>query len=410
VVTIWVALTVLVPAGVAASQAADSAIRDSALDAQVQAVAATLRCPVCQNLSVFDSPSELALSMKQIVREQLAAGASPDDVRSYFVARYGEWILLRPEPKGFNLVVWLLPAIALAVGGFLVVMRARRWLRQGRVPPELEAAPLSDLQTRRERLRHGLQDLDAEAAAGRIATSDHDWLKQRDTAELDRVSEILKRRGRAEAGTSPAPARGAAPAAHLRPAVVWIAGFVVFLGAAALALRSATTPRAAGAPLTGLDVAPPEGGSESPANGPTDPRLAMLEERLRRDSTDHQALLEVGHAYLGMGRLDRAAALSFKAVQLRPRAPETAEAYAHLGMVLANQGEHEVAVQSIDEALLLHPDLPEALLFRGIVSYSLQRYPVAVEAWTRYLQVAPPEADTAHVRGLLETARRLQRP
>ena len=63
-------------------------------DQQVYAVASQLRCVVCQNLSVADSPSEMAGQMRAIVRERLAAGQTPAEVRQYFVERYGDWILL----------------------------------------------------------------------------------------------------------------------------------------------------------------------------------------------------------------------------------------------------------------------------------------------------------------------------
>ena len=82
----------------------------------VHDVAAQLRCVVCQNLSVADSPSEMAGQMRGIVRERLAAGDSPAQVRQYFVDRYGEWILLAPPRRGFTLLVWLAPLVAVVVG------------------------------------------------------------------------------------------------------------------------------------------------------------------------------------------------------------------------------------------------------------------------------------------------------
>src|SRR5260370_10888038 len=109
----------------------------------VHDVASELRCVVCQNLSVADSPSEMAAQMRAIVRERLEAGETPEQVREYFVARYGEWILLAPRRVGFNLLVWGFPLAALA-GGFGVVARLlRRWSRRRRaapVPPPVDAA------------------------------------------------------------------------------------------------------------------------------------------------------------------------------------------------------------------------------------------------------------------------------
>lgn len=106
---------------------------DSALDARTTAVAAQLRCPVCQGVSIQDSPSELAQQMRSVVKEQLAAGKSEDDVRAYFTSKYGEWILLSPKAAGFNLLVYILPAIALIGGGIVIAMVVRRWIAQ--TPP-----------------------------------------------------------------------------------------------------------------------------------------------------------------------------------------------------------------------------------------------------------------------------------
>ena len=93
----------------------------------VHDVAAQLRCVVCQNLSVADSPSEMANQMRAIVRERLQAGESPAEVIQYFVDRYGEWILLAPRRQGFNWLVWLFPVAAVAVGLAVVAVVVRRW-------------------------------------------------------------------------------------------------------------------------------------------------------------------------------------------------------------------------------------------------------------------------------------------
>ena len=101
----------------------------AALEQRTREVAAELRCPVCQGESIQESPAELAQEMKAVVREQLAAGKTPDEVKAYFVARYGEWILLRPTTSGVNALLYVLPPLALLGGVILVVAIARRWLR-----------------------------------------------------------------------------------------------------------------------------------------------------------------------------------------------------------------------------------------------------------------------------------------
>lgn len=108
---------------------------DSVLEARVRQVASELRCPVCQGESIQDSPASLAQEMKAIVREQLAAGRTPDEVKAYFVEKYGEWILLRPKARGWNMMVYLLPLLAL-LGGAVVLARAtRRWSTSGTPTP-----------------------------------------------------------------------------------------------------------------------------------------------------------------------------------------------------------------------------------------------------------------------------------
>ena len=105
----------------------------------VHEVATRLRCVVCQNLSVADSPSEMAGQMRAIIRERLAAGESPDEVQRYFVQRYGEWILLSPPRRGFNLLVWLLPLVFVIAGLVVVAVLVRQWTRRPRGAAEPEA-------------------------------------------------------------------------------------------------------------------------------------------------------------------------------------------------------------------------------------------------------------------------------
>jgi tetratricopeptide (TPR) repeat protein len=98
--------------------------------------------------------------------------------------------------------------------------------------------------------------------------------------------------------------------------------------------------------------------------------------------------------------------VNLKAVQLQPDAEGTAEAFAHLGMILWSTGEPDAALKSLDKALFLHPDLPEALLYQGIILFTAERdMPRAAAVLQRYLDVAPPSANTARVKGMLDAAR-----
>ena len=134
-------LLLVTPQGAAIAQRDTSARvsqspRDAELEARTSAVAGQLRCPVCQGLSIQDSPSELAQSMRSVVREQLASGRSPDEVKAYFVSKYGEWILLAPKPSGFNILAYALPVLLLLAGGAGIAIAVRRWTGSTNVPSE----------------------------------------------------------------------------------------------------------------------------------------------------------------------------------------------------------------------------------------------------------------------------------
>jgi cytochrome c-type biogenesis protein CcmH len=128
---VWIAAGASYVPASAEAQKVDTLSRDSVLEARTSTVAAQLRCPVCQGLSLQDSPSELAQSMRAVVRDQLARGRTPDEVKAYFVSKYGEWILLAPEPRGFNLVAYAVPFLVVLAGGALIVIAVRRWTSGG---------------------------------------------------------------------------------------------------------------------------------------------------------------------------------------------------------------------------------------------------------------------------------------
>ena len=124
------ALALLVlPACLTTVAVAQTPARDAEIEATTRRLATELRCPVCQGLSLQDSPSELAQEMRGVIRDQLKAGRTPDQVKGYFIDKYGEWILLEPPATGFNLVVYALPVLAVLVGLFVVWRAVKRWTK-----------------------------------------------------------------------------------------------------------------------------------------------------------------------------------------------------------------------------------------------------------------------------------------
>lgn len=98
------------------------------LDVRARAVAKQLQCPVCESVSVADSPAELAVQMRGVIRAKLEAGESEPQILSYFVDRYGDGILVEPPRRGVSLLVWLGPIVALLLGTALTAI----WLRASR--------------------------------------------------------------------------------------------------------------------------------------------------------------------------------------------------------------------------------------------------------------------------------------
>ncbi len=129
---------------------------EEALDALAAEVASGLRCPVCRNQSIVESNADLSREMHAVVRDRLAAGETPAEIEAYFVSRYGEWILLRPQARGINLLVYGLPLVVLVLGFFVARNRLRKWASAGNEAAMLDgpaALGVEDEQWLREAIR-----------------------------------------------------------------------------------------------------------------------------------------------------------------------------------------------------------------------------------------------------------------
>src|SRR5438105_3005856 len=121
----------------------------ASLDARTDEIGALLRCPVCQGLSVADSPATMARNMKAEVREKLAAGYDQERILADFERSYGEFVRLQPPMRGVNWLVWFGPVAALIAGGAVIAWALKRSPRKAGGSDAVPAASTAaDLPTR----------------------------------------------------------------------------------------------------------------------------------------------------------------------------------------------------------------------------------------------------------------------
>ncbi|MEA2880023.1 MAG: cytochrome c-type biosis protein CcmH [Hyphomicrobiales bacterium] len=116
----------------------DEILKDAALESRARALSQELRCMVCQNQSIDDSDAPLAKDLRVLVRERLSAGDSDNQVIDFLVARYGEFVLLKPRVTAHTLLLWLAPFAALVIGGWGVVAFVRRRDNESQTAPVQE--------------------------------------------------------------------------------------------------------------------------------------------------------------------------------------------------------------------------------------------------------------------------------
>ena len=114
----WLALAVVLAAAGAQAVLPSEQLADPKLEARAIGITRDLRCVVCQNQSIDDSDAPLAHDLRVLVRERLVAGDSDAQARDYVVARYGDFVLLKPPLAANTLALWFGPALVLLVGGF----------------------------------------------------------------------------------------------------------------------------------------------------------------------------------------------------------------------------------------------------------------------------------------------------
>jgi cytochrome c-type biogenesis protein CcmH len=119
----------------------DEVLKDPMLESRARALSQELRCMVCQNQSIDDSDAPLAKDLRVLVRERLSAGDSDNQVIDFLVARYGEFVLLKPRLSAHTLLLWLAPFAVLLIAAFAFIAARRRTAAAApdRLTPDEEA-------------------------------------------------------------------------------------------------------------------------------------------------------------------------------------------------------------------------------------------------------------------------------
>ncbi|HSK29766.1 MAG TPA: cytochrome c-type biogenesis protein CcmH [Candidatus Limnocylindria bacterium] len=381
------------------------------LEEQTREIATELRCVVCQNLSVADSPSEMAQQMRAVVREQLQAGKTPDEVREFFVSKYGEWVLLKPKTTGFSALLWILPFAALGFGIIAALWVIWRWTkakksRTGQAAAVLVAPPIqSDFLTEdfeqpdiddsglraqllreRGRLKEELTELEFDFTSEKLSEEDYLTLKQEIESRGAAVMQQL--------GALPAEARVKAPAekptraaAQKRPPAPsrsrqWqlVAGAVFLL-------------------LFGITLGVMLTQSIRPRTSESDSMTGDFMTGTPPPSANLRAALDEGRRAYSSQDFPKAIEAFKKALAADPNNPD---AHAYMGFILVQAGHGDGALMAFDKALAQAPNFPMALWGKGMLLYQEQKdYAGAREILEKLLNLMPPGEDRNEIAKVL---------
>ena len=366
---------------------------------RVDAVSATIRCPTCQGLSIRDSPSVLADGSRKIVEEQVAQGRTPDQIRQYFVDRYGAFILLSPDTGGPGLLVWLLPALAVPVGG----LWTWRWLRRASPGRPLAGTPAGpDGETDGDALAalqaylSGQLDPDDSAAGEALREA---LLVRLAAAEDDVVNADALQRADLRLGASYR--RYRTRAARVQAKVVptralprrALTGLTVALLLVATGTALAVGVRTRSA--TDLPTGDLPGGAPVARAAPG---LADLLSATRRRPDDPDAWVALGRAYDGATQVGEAVAAYDRALRLRPEADGVTLLRAG---VLVRAGSAREALPELERLGARYPEDPDTVLLLGLAQDKVGS-PAAKQTLRRFLAVAPDAPAAPAVRRLLQ--------
>lgn len=361
------------------------------LEDEAQKIASELRCPVCQNLSAADSPSEMAQEMRGLILDHLKQGRTPEQIKDYFVSKYGEWVLLAPKPKGFSLVLWTGPYAAAGAGIILVFFLMRRWVKKKSASTRASELTSSALPEEQAGLSAELEEIDFDFHSGRLSEADYKEIRR----ELEDQAAAIQKK--IESQPSPALSErhaihsaGAAPTrsanagrggAHRRNWQLVAGGLFLLLFGITLGvyLSKSLRPRASeqdtmtGDFLTGTG---PGGVGASSEN-------------------DLGSFLARGRASFARQEWPQAIDAFKNALAIDPN---HSEAHTYMGFILAQAGHAEGALLAFDRALSSDANFPPALWGKGMLLYRVKEdLPAARQTLEKLVSIMQPGPEREEV-------------
>ena len=375
------------------------------IEEQTRAISAELRCVVCQNLSVADSPSEMAQQMRSSVREQLQAGKSPHEIKDFFVSKYGEWVLLAPTNTGFNRLLWWLPLTVLIIGVVAALLLVRRWAarKAHRVAPEIDpsvadrlrkeinvtnvqAPDIDDSSARAQLMRESIRladeltELEFDFQSGKLSQADYSALKSEVEGKQALVLQQLTALPSQPAGKAPAKANSIQRQA--RPSGSRFRRWQLASGGAFLLLFGL----ALGVLLTQ---------SLRPRGSEQDSMTGDFLTGTTPGTVPARSNLEEGKRAFAKQDFPKAIEAFKKVLESDPNQPE---AHSYMGMILVQAGHADGAMMAFDRALAQAPSYPMALWGKGMILYREKKdYDGARVVLQQLLQLIPPGEDRAEI-------------
>ena len=367
------------------------------IDERTREIATELRCVVCQNLSVADSPSEMAQQMRAIVREQVQAGKTPEQIKDFFVSKYGQWVLLKPKTTGFSALLWILPYTVLIMGIAGALWFARRWtknansaneaapkatlsestrkewLRQDFAQADLEdASPRAQLLREATLLADELKELDFDFQSNKLSASDYTGLKLNIEAKaaivMQRLSALPTAANVKAPATKPNAEKNAVERSRFKRWQLVAGGtFLVLFGITlGVMLTKALRPRAGESDTMTGDFMT----GTPPVNNQAAGALAEGKQAFERQ--EYPKAIE-----------------AFKKVLSAD--PNNPQAHSYMGLILMQAGHGDGAQMAFEKALAQAPNFPMALWGKGMVLYQEKKdFAGARAIFEQLLNLVPP--------------------